>query len=187
MTNVRDSVITFLRQTGMTVMFGNPGSTELPLYRDWPEDFRYVLGLQESVAIFIADGYARATGKPAAVLVTSGPGAGNTVTGLMTAQMDSVPMIIICGQQVTWMLGKDAFQEAGVTGYTVVPVLGGSGRSGRWSSEGQVGLSGGMVQVICIIRPDRLDQLLETTFDLVERHIGVVSVSDCEVLRAERF
>ena len=82
---------------------------------------------------------------------------------------------------------EDAFQEAGVTGYTVVPVLGGSGRSGRWSSEGQVGLSGGMVQVICIIRPDRLDQLLETAFGLVERHIGVVSVSDCEVLRAERF
>ena len=54
----------------------------------------------------MADGYARATGKPAAVLVTSGPGAGNTVTGLMTAQMDSVPMLVICGQQVTWMLGK---------------------------------------------------------------------------------
>lgn len=70
----------------------------------------------------MADGYARATGKPAAVLVTSGPGAGNTVTGLMTAQMDSVPMLVICGQQVTWMLGKDAFQEADIFGITI-PVV----------------------------------------------------------------
>ena len=55
-------------------------------------------------------------------LVTSGPGAGNTITGIMTAQMDSVPMIIICGQQVTWMLGKDAFQEADIFGITI-PVV----------------------------------------------------------------
>ena len=82
---------------------------------------------------------------------------------------------------------EDALQEAGITGYTVAPVIGGSGRSGRWSSEGEVGLSGGMVQVICIIRPERLDTLLEAAFDLVEKHIGVVTVSDCEVLRAERF
>lgn len=82
---------------------------------------------------------------------------------------------------------EEAFSQAGVTGYTVVPVLGGSGRSGRWSSDGQVGLSGGMVQFISIIRPDRLDALLDAAFDLVENHIGVVTVSDCEVLRAERF
>jgi nitrogen regulatory protein PII len=82
---------------------------------------------------------------------------------------------------------EEAFSAAGVTGYTVVPVLGGSGRSGRWSSEGQVGLSGGMVQFISIIRAERLDALLDAAFDLVENHIGVVTVSDCEVLRAERF
>ena len=82
---------------------------------------------------------------------------------------------------------EDAFSEAGVTGYTVIPVLGGSGRSGRWSSEGQVSLSGGMVLFVCIIRPERLDTLLEAAFELVERHIGVVTVTDCEVLRAERF
>ena len=70
----------------------------------------------------MADGYARATGKPAVVLVTSGPGAGNTITGIMTAQMDSIPMIIITGQQVTWMLGKDAFQEADIFGITM-PVV----------------------------------------------------------------
>lgn len=82
---------------------------------------------------------------------------------------------------------EDAFERAGVTGYTVAPVLGGSGRSGRWSSEGQVGSWGDMVQFICIIRPERLDTLLDAAFGLVEKHIGVVTVSDCEVLRAERF
>ena len=63
---------------------------------------------------------------------------------------------------------------------------GGSGRSGRWTREGQVGRSG-MVAVICIVRPERVDALLEAAFKVVERHIGVVSVTDCEVLRAERF
>lgn len=80
----------------------------------------------------------------------------------------------------------DALVKAGVTGYTVLPVLGGSGRSGQWTREGQVGRSG-MVAVICLIRPDRLDGLLEAAFSVVERHIGVVSITDCEVLRAERF
>ncbi len=80
-----------------------------------------------------------------------------------------------------------ALRDAGVTGYTILPVLGGSGRSGHWSREGEVGRASGMVQVVCIIRPERLDALLEAAFEVVERHIGVVTVSDCEVLRAERF
>jgi nitrogen regulatory protein PII len=80
----------------------------------------------------------------------------------------------------------EALTRAGVTGFTVLPVLGGSGRSGRWSREGQVGRAG-MVAVICLIRPERLDGLLDAAFAVVERHIGVVSVSDAEVLRAERF
>lgn len=79
-----------------------------------------------------------------------------------------------------------ALLGAGVTGFTVLPVTGGSGRSGQWSREGQVGRSG-MVAVVCLIRPERLDGLLEAAFAMVERHIGVVSVTDCEVLRAERF
>ena len=79
-----------------------------------------------------------------------------------------------------------ALEKAGVTGFTVLPVLGGSGRSGRWSREGQVGRSG-MVAVICLIRPDRLDGLLEAAFAVVDRHIGVVSVLDAGVIRAERF
>ena len=82
---------------------------------------------------------------------------------------------------------RQTLEAADITGYTVVPVLGGSGRSGPWSREGQVGRAGGMVQVICVIAPERLEGLLEKLFDVVERHIGVVTVSDCEVLRAERF
>lgn len=82
---------------------------------------------------------------------------------------------------------SDALIKAGVTGFSILPVLGGSGRSGKWSREGQVGRAGGMVQVVCIIRPDRLDALLEAAFAVVENHIGVVTVGDCEVLRAERF
>ena len=82
---------------------------------------------------------------------------------------------------------KAALEAAGVAGYTVLPVLGGSGRSGRGSREGQVSRAGGMVAVVCIIRPERLDGLLEAAFSVVERHIGVVSVTDCQVLRAERF
>lgn len=81
----------------------------------------------------------------------------------------------------------EAMQAAGVTGYTILPVLGGSGRSGEWSQEGQVSRGSGMVQVVCVIRPERLDALLEGAFRVVERHIGVITVSDVEVLRAERF
>ncbi|MEP5731552.1 MAG: transcriptional regulator [Sulfitobacter sp.] len=81
----------------------------------------------------------------------------------------------------------DALTESGVTGYTVLPVLGGSGRSGEWSRAGQVSRASGMVQVVCIIKPERLDALLDGVFAVVERHIGVVSVADCDVLRAERF
>ena len=80
-----------------------------------------------------------------------------------------------------------ALNDAGVTGYTVLPVSGGSGRSGQWSREGQVGRAGGMVAVICLIRPERLDGLLRAALAVVERHIGVINVSDAEVLRAERF
>lgn len=81
----------------------------------------------------------------------------------------------------------DAMKSAGVTGYTVLPVFGGSGRSGEWTRSGQVSRASGMVQVVCIIKPERLDDLLESAFSVVERHIGVVSVQDCDVLRAERF
>lgn len=81
----------------------------------------------------------------------------------------------------------DALTKAGVTGFSVLPVLGGSGRSGAWTRSGEISRASGMVQVICIIRPERLSDLLDAAFAVVEKHIGVVSVVDCEVLRAERF
>lgn len=81
----------------------------------------------------------------------------------------------------------DALRKAGVTGYTVLPVKGGSGRSGQWSRAGQVSPGSGMVSVVCLIRPDRLDTLLDAAFAVVKPHIGVVSITDAEVLRAERF
>jgi nitrogen regulatory protein PII len=80
----------------------------------------------------------------------------------------------------------DALTAAGVTGYTVLPVLGGSGRSGQWTRDGQVGRAG-MVSVVCLIKPERLDGLLDAIFAVVKKHIGVVSVTDAHVLRAERF
>ena len=81
----------------------------------------------------------------------------------------------------------EALEGAGVTGYTLLPVLGGGGRSGAWTREGEVSRAGGMVQLVCIVREERLDALLEAAFAVVERHIGVVCVVDCDVLRAERF
>jgi nitrogen regulatory protein PII len=81
----------------------------------------------------------------------------------------------------------DALESAGVTGYSILPVLGGSGRSGAWSREGQISRASGMVQVICIIRAERLDGLLDSAFEVVDKHIGVVTISDVEVVRAERF
>ncbi|MEM7240550.1 MAG: transcriptional regulator [Pseudomonadota bacterium] len=81
----------------------------------------------------------------------------------------------------------EALKEAGVTGFSILPVKGGSGASGEWSRAGQVGMAGGMVQVICVIKPERLDDLLASAFSVVEKHIGIVTIADVEVLRADRF
>ncbi|BCU77535.1 biosynthetic-type acetolactate synthase large subunit [Luteolibacter sp. LG18] len=119
------ALIKTLDELGIEYMFGYSGGAAIPIFdalETIKTKLKFVLVRHEQGAVHMADGYARATGKPAAVLVTSGPGAGNTVTGLMTAMMDSVPMIVISGQTVTWMLGKDAFQEADIFGITI-PVV----------------------------------------------------------------
>ncbi len=119
------ALIMTLADLGVEYVFGYSGGAALPIFdalETVKSDIKFVLTRHEQGACHMADGYARATGKPAVVLVTSGPGAGNTITGIMTAQMDSVPMIIVTGQQVTWMLGKDAFQEADIFGITI-PVV----------------------------------------------------------------
>ncbi len=115
------ALIKTLADLGIEYVFGYSGGAAIPIFdalQTVKTDMKFVLVRHEQGAVHMADGYARATGKPAVVLVTSGPGAGNTVTGIMTAQMDSVPMIVLCGQQVTWMLGKDAFQEADIFNIT---------------------------------------------------------------------
>lgn len=119
------ALIHTLDQLGIEYIFGYSGGAALPIFdalETVKSKMKFILVRHEQGATHMADGYARATGKPAVVLVTSGPGAGNTLTGIMTAQMDSVPMIILTGQQVTWMLGKDAFQEADIFGITM-PVV----------------------------------------------------------------
>jgi len=116
------ALITTLGKLDIEYIFGYSGGAALPIFDALDTvktKMKFILVRHEQGAVHMADGYARATGRPAVVLVTSGPGAGNTVTGIMTAQMDSVPMIIITGQQVTWMLGKDAFQEADIFNITL--------------------------------------------------------------------
>lgn len=81
----------------------------------------------------------------------------------------------------------DAMEEAGVTGYSVLPVLAGFGQSGKWSADDRIGKAGGLVQITCIVRPEAIDRLIDHAFPLVQRHIGIITVTDCQVLRPERF
>ncbi len=110
-----------LKRQGVEVIFGFPGGQVIPIYDalyDYP-DIRHILVRHEQGAAHMADGYARATGKVGVCLATSGPGATNLVTGIATAYMDSIAMVAITGQVRTTALGKDAFQEADITGITM--------------------------------------------------------------------
>lgn len=113
-------ILEALQREGIDTVFGYPGGANLPIYQHLPEyrSLRHVLVRHEQGAAHMADGYARASGRPAAVFATSGPGALNLVTGLCTAFMDSVPMVVVTGQVPTAMVGRDAFQEADVVGCT---------------------------------------------------------------------
>ena len=114
-----EKIVQCLEREGVEIIFGLSGGAVMPIFDALVDSkIKLVLVRHEQGATHMADGYARATGRPGVVLVTSGPGATNTVTGLFTAHMDSAPMVVICGQQVTHVLGKDAFQEADVTGLT---------------------------------------------------------------------
>ena len=118
-----EKVVQCLEREGVDVVFGLPGGAAIPLFDALYESrIKLVLTRHEQGATHMADGFARATGKPGVVVVTSGPGATNTVTGLLTALSDSVPMVVLCGQVVRPMLGKDGFQEADVTGITYAAV-----------------------------------------------------------------
>ena len=110
-----------LLREGVDVVFGLPGGAILPLYQTLPEypQLRHILVRHEQGAAHAADGYARVTGKPGIAWATSGPGATNLITGIATAQMDSIPMVILTGQVTRSSLGRDAFQETDTTGITL--------------------------------------------------------------------
>jgi acetolactate synthase-1/2/3 large subunit len=113
-----DMLIRALRDEGVEYIYGYPGGAALhiydALYRQ--SDVKHVLVRHEQAATHMADGYARASGKAGVVLVTSGPGATNTVTGIATAYMDSIPMVVLCAQVPTHLIGEDAFQETDMIG-----------------------------------------------------------------------
>jgi acetolactate synthase-1/2/3 large subunit len=119
-----DVIIDALVREKVKYVFGLPGGAVMPIFDSIldAKSIELILVRHEQGATHMADGYARATGRPGVVMVTSGPGATNTVTGLLTAHMDSAPIIVISGQQITPMLGKDAFQEADIFGITI-PVV----------------------------------------------------------------
>ena len=100
MSTVREATLELLRAHGMTTMFGNPGSTELPMLADFPDDFRYVLGLQEAVAVGMADGYAQASGTVGHVNLHTAPGVGNAMGAIFNAQANHTPLLVTAGQQV---------------------------------------------------------------------------------------
>lgn len=113
-------VIRALREQGVDTVFGYPGGAVLPIYDELfqQNDVRHILVRHEQAATHAAEGYARSTGKPGVVLVTSGPGATNSVTGMTDALMDSIPLVVLTGQVPTFMIGNDAFQEADTVGIT---------------------------------------------------------------------
>jgi len=115
-----DILIETLSDLGVEVVFGYPGGAVLPIYDAIfkQERIKHILVRHEQAATHAAEGYARATGKPGVVLVTSGPGATNAVTGITDALMDSIPMVVITGQVPTALIGTDAFQEADTVGIT---------------------------------------------------------------------
>jgi acetolactate synthase-1/2/3 large subunit len=118
--NGAEILVRFLKDQGVEYIFGYPGGAVLFIYDELykQDDVKHILVRHEQGATHAADGYARATGKPGVVLVTSGPGATNAVTGIATAYMDSIPMVIITGQVHTWAIGSDAFQEVDAVGIT---------------------------------------------------------------------
>src|SRR4051794_29485397 len=107
-TTVREATFDLLRRRGMTTIFGNPGSTELPMLQQFPDDFRYVLGLQEIVAVGMADGYAQALGRPTMVNLHTAPGMGNAMGAIFNAQANKTPLVVTAGQQVRALMTLQA-------------------------------------------------------------------------------
>lgn len=115
-----DMIARFLKDEGVEYIYGYPGGAALHIYDALfrQDSVKHILVRHEQAATHAADGYARASGKPGVVLVTSGPGATNAVTGIATAYMDSIPMVVLCGQVASHLIGEDAFQETDIVGVT---------------------------------------------------------------------
>ena len=113
-------LVDLLQAKGVDIVFGYPGGTVLPLYDElFHSSLHHVLARHEQGIMHMAEGYARVTGKTAVVIVTSGPGATNTITGLADAKLDSIPLLVISGQVATTSVGTDAFQEADIFGVSI--------------------------------------------------------------------
>ncbi|MGC1520032.1 MAG: benzoylformate decarboxylase [Steroidobacteraceae bacterium] len=125
---VRGAVYALLREFGLTTVFGNPGSTELPLFRDFPADFRYVLGLQESVVVATADGFAQARGDAALVNLHSAIGVGHALGSIFTAYKNQTPLVITAGQQARSILPFEPFLYSEQAAQLPKPYV-------KWSSE----------------------------------------------------
>jgi benzoylformate decarboxylase len=106
---VREATLSLFRSFGINTIFGNPGSTELEFFRDWPQDFKYVLGLQEASVVAMADGYAQVTGNAAAVSLHSAAGLGHALGNIFTAYRNKTPLVIIAGQQTRAMLPTEPY------------------------------------------------------------------------------
>jgi acetolactate synthase-1/2/3 large subunit len=119
-TNGAGVIIRALTDLGVEIVFGYPGGAVLPIYDALfaQTRIRHILVRHEQAAVHAAEGYARSTGKPGVVLVTSGPGATNAVTGITDALMDSIPIVVLTGQVPTHLIGTDAFQECDTVGIT---------------------------------------------------------------------
>ena len=117
MISVSQAIVECLEREGVQVVFGYPGAAICPFYDALSQsDIRHILVRTEQNAGHAANGYARMTGKPGVCVVTSGPGATNLITGISTAYMDSIPLVIITGQVSSELLGRDVFQEVDITG-----------------------------------------------------------------------
>jgi benzoylformate decarboxylase len=108
MATVKEATFDLLRAHGITTMFGNPGSTELPMLADFPDDFRYVLGLQEAVVVGMADGFAQASGRPGFVNLHTAPGVGNAMGAIFNAQANHSPLVVTAGQQARSLMTLQA-------------------------------------------------------------------------------
>ena len=115
-------ILQVLKEKGIDTLFGYPGGAVIPFFDalyDELDYFKVYRPTHEQNGVHAADGYARSTGKLGVFIATSGPGATNTITGIANAYMDSVPLLVICGQVANTLIGKDSFQEVDITGMTL--------------------------------------------------------------------